>query len=362
MLSSREKISMRQAVVLFLLLVFSTSIRVLPPYAAKAAGRAGWLIPVFSVLPFIVLVYIMQAIFKNYREASLADIICRTLGKAPGRVLLILYLIWLMAFLGILVRNFAEKFLISVLPNTPQSFFTVTILAVVFFCVRGGIVNITRTAEFLFLLFTATFVFLFLFTIPNLEVINLYPITYYDVWPLIKASFPNISIWGAFTYIFFLGDRINDKEHAKRFGMQGAIYLVITTLMLLVQTIGVYGYSVVGRTSAPYISSVKSISILRTVERIESVSVTSWAIADFVPISVLVLIMVNIIKTLFSLSEEKALVSPVVIFAFIFSQYVAKNSFELERFTRYISVPTGIIFGSVVPLIILIVGKIRKTI
>lgn len=353
---------MRQAVILYLLVVFSPSIRILPIYAAKTGERAGWLMPVFSILPFICLVYIIQALFKNNKEANLSDIIFKTFGKTFGRVLLILYLIWQMISLGILIRNFSEKFLTSVLPNTPMNFFTVTILAVIFYATRDGIVYITRTTEFLFILFTGIFVSLFIFTTPNLKVINLFPITPYDVLPLIKASFFNTSLWSMFTYIFFFGDRINDKEHIKRFGIQGAVYLLITTLMLLIQTIGLYGYSIIKRASTPYIIAVKSISLLRTIERIESVFVTSWAIADFVPISVTIYIIVSIIKSLFSLSDEKSLVSPIVIFAFIFSQYIAHNSFELENFSNYIILPTGIILGIVFPLIIFIIGKIRKTI
>jgi len=353
---------MRQAVILFLLLVFSQSIRLLPTYVARIGERAGWLTPIVSILPFIFLVYIIQEIFKNNKEANLSDIIIKTLGKTSGTILLFLYLIWMMVSLGILVRYFAEKFLTSVLPNTPMSFFILTILAVIFYAMQGGIVYISRTAEILFLLFTVSFTFLFLCIVPNFKVINLFPITHYDFLPILKSSYSNISIWGAFTYIFFFGDRINDKEHAKRFGLQGAVYLVITTLMLLIQTIGVYSYSLVQRTSAPYISVVKSISLLRTIERIESISVTLWAIADFVPISVTIYVIVSIIKSLFSLSEVKSLVSPITIFAFIFSQYIAHNSFELENFSNYISLPLGIIFGFIFPLIILIVGKIRKKI
>jgi uncharacterized membrane protein YjjP (DUF1212 family) len=76
--------------------------------------------------------------------------------------------------LGLYVRYFAERFLTSLIPNTPMAFFTITILAVVFYAVRGGIVQLTRTFEFLFLVFSAGFVILFLLTIPNIEVLNLF--------------------------------------------------------------------------------------------------------------------------------------------------------------------------------------------
>lgn len=362
MLSSREKISMRQAVILFIMFVYSIGIRIFPTYAAMKAERAGWLTPIVAMLPFVCLVYVIQALFKYDKEANLHDITTKTLGKIPATALLTLYLIWTMVYLAIIVRYFAERFLSSLLPNSPINFFIVTILAAVFYALRGGIVYISRAAEFLFLLLSAVFIILFLLTAPNVEVINLFPVTHHDILPLIKSSYSHIGIWSIFTFIFFFGDKINDKEHVKRFGMQGIAFLVITTLMLLIQTIGVYGYSVIERVSIPYVFVVKSISILETIERIESFAVASWVIADFITISFIIYIIVSIIKSLFSLSEVKPFTSPITIFAFIFSQYIASNRFELENFTNYISLPVNIIFGFIFPLIILAVGKLRKKI
>ncbi|HHW47874.1 MAG TPA: endospore germination permease, partial [Clostridiaceae bacterium] len=337
MLSSREKISIRQAVILFIMFVYSPTLRLYPINAARIGQRAGWLTPVLNVLPFICLVFIIQALFKNDKNANLSDIIHKSLGKFFGSAILILYLIWLLITLGVYVRYFGERFLVSLLPNTHINFFTVTILAAVFYVLQKGIVYITRTAEFLFLVFSLVFIFLFLLSIPNLEIINLFPVTYHDALPLIKSALSSIGLWGAFTLIFFFGDKINNKEHIKRYGLQSAIYLVITAMMVLIQTIGVYGYSVIERLSLPYIFAVKSISILQTLERIESLAVAAWIIVDFVAISVILYIVVSIIKSLFSLSDEKSLVSPVAIFAFIFSQYIASDRFELENYSRLIS-------------------------
>ncbi len=360
MLSSREKISIRQAMILFLMFVYSVSIRIFPPYASKSAGRAGWLAPVPAILPFICLVLIIQALFRDDTEASLSDIIYKNIGKFFGTILLVLNLIWQLIALGIIVRNFAERFLSSLLPDTAPGFFTATMLAVVFLTLRGGIVNISRTAEFLFIIITFIFFVLFLLTIPNFEVINLFPVTYYDTLPVLQASYSNIGMWSIFTFIFFFADKINNKEHIKRFGLQSAAYLAIMSLMLLIQTIGVYGYSVIERIPLAYSFVVKSISVLETIERIESIAVVSWVIADFITISVTLYIAVNILKSLFSLSDVKPFISPVTIFAFIFSMYIANNKFELENFTNTITMPTNLILGFLFPLIILIVKKIRN--
>lgn len=361
MLSSRKKISIRQAAILFLMFVYSAAIRIFPSYAAKTAGRAGWLSPVAAILPFICLVIIVQALFKDDRDANLSDIIRKYLGKIFGSAVIALYLLWMLVIVGIFTRNFAERFLSSLLPNTPMNFFTVTILIIVYFTLRNGIIYISRTAEFLFLILSLIFVVLFVLTTPNFEVINLFPVTYHDALPLIKSSYSNFGIWSIFTFVFFFGDKINDKEHIKRYGLQSLAYLVIMTMMLLIQTIGVYGYSVIERVPMAYAFVVKSISVLETIERIESIAVVSWVIADFIAISVVFYIIVSIIKSLFSLSDAKPFISPVTVFAFIFSLYIAQNKFELESFTNYISLPINITLGFIIPLITLIIKSVRRT-
>jgi len=65
LLAVKEKISTRQAVILYMMIVYSYTIRLLPRIAAETAERAGWLTPVFAVLPFIGLVFIIQALFKK---------------------------------------------------------------------------------------------------------------------------------------------------------------------------------------------------------------------------------------------------------------------------------------------------------
>jgi len=346
------------------MIMHTTTIRFLPSVVAKVGERAGWLAPVFTIVPFTALVFIIQALFKNDKEAnlSLSEIIFKSLGRILGTVLLIIYLAWMLISLGLFVRFFAEKFLASMLPNTPQNFFTVTILAVIFYALQGGIIYVARTIEFLFLAFSIVIVIMFLLTVPNIDIINLLPVTYYDIWPIIKASYFNLGMWSAFTFTFFFGDRINNKEHIKRFGLQATLYLTVITLLILIQTIGVYGHSVIERISLSYIFVIKGISVLETIERIESIAIASWVIIDFAAISFYAFAEMSIMKSLFSLSQEKSLISPVIIFAFIFSNYIAGNRFELERFITYINTPLNIIFGFVFPLIILVIGKARKKI
>lgn len=336
--------------------------RFFPVFTSDVAKRAGWLAPVTAALPFLALVLIMQALFRRERESSLSDLYIKVYGKILGRFFLVIMLFWTMILLGLYVRYFVERFLSALMPNTSMAFFAITMLAVVYYTIRGGLVALTRTVEFLFLVFSLVFLILFVLSIGNMELINLLPVTHHDLLPVAKSTYYILGVWGYFSFIFFFADKINDKEHIRRFGLQGLVYMVITSVLLLVQTIGVYGYTIIRRAPQPYFLVIKAISILDTLERIESVALAFWVIIDFVVISAFMLIVISLIKSIFVIREGRALVSPVTLFAFIFSFYIARDRFEIEKFSRTIASSINIITGIGFPLLLLIVGKIRRKI
>lgn len=362
MLESRDKISTRQAIIFFIAAQSSPVIRIMPKHAAEIVGRAGWVAPLLSVLPFICLVYVMQMIFKKQRNASLGELYIKVFGSFIGRTILAFYLIWSMILMGLYLRYFAERFLSSLLPNTIPAFFYITMLIAVFYAVKGGIVNLARTVGFLFYLFVVVFITLFLCSLPNVQKINLLPVTRYDIIPMVKTIKSLFGVWGYFSLVFFFGDKINDKEHIRKLGLHTVIFNTLTSIMLLVQTIGVYGHTVIGRIPLPYFESIKSITLLETIERIESVALAFWVFIDFTVISLFLYLSICIIKNLFSLSEAKYFASPIALFAFIFAYYLGNNRLELEQFTDYIGLPVNVFLCFIMPVILLAIGKIRKVI
>lgn len=360
MLAAKEKISTRQAVILFLLAVFSPSIRLFPTYSSEIAQTAGWLSPLFAVVPFLILPLLHQSFFKKNSGKNLADIYYEVLGKFLGRVVLFFYLFWLCVLLGLYVRYFAERFLSTIHPDTPMSFFTIAILGVAFVVARGGLVVFTRLTEVFFLGFMALFSITFMLALPDLKFLHLYPVTYYDILPLMKSTYPILGIWGYFTFMMFFADRMNDKENIKRFGLQSAVFLVITCLSILIITIGTLGYNIAGRVSLPYFIAMKNISVMDTLERIESIVLAFWIIVDFVIITLFVLLVAAVIKSLFSLNGTKNFISPVVLVAYLFSFYIAQSRFELEDFSLLFGMNTNIVLCYIIPLIIFGIGKLRK--
>jgi spore germination protein (amino acid permease) len=315
MLASKDKISTRQAVLLFFMMTVSPAIRIFPHFAAEYAGKAGWLAPIAGIIPMIFLVYLINSFFKNNKNADLSDIFCKVTGKIIGKIIAVLYLVWSLVLLSLYIRYYAERILSTMMPDTSIVFLICVMLAIVYIAVRSGLVKIARANEIFFGIFLIIFIILFILAAPQIKYRNYMNVSYKDALPAAEASIGFFSLWGYFIYVFFFGDKVNDKKKIKKFGFQILVLIFILSTLILILTIGAIGSSLTAHMSLPFFIVVKNISILGTIERIESVLLALWVISDFIIITMFTYISVSILKSTFNLTETKSLAGPVVLLA-----------------------------------------------
>lgn len=362
MLASKGKISVRQAIMLFILAIFSPAIRLFPYSAAKTAGKAGWLAPIVAIIPIILLILLLNSFFKKNEDGNLSDVYFKILGNIAGKIIISLYFIWTLVLLALYTRYYSERILSSMMPNTSSSFLIIVMLCLVFLTARRGLETMARANEIFFILLLAMFLVSFILSIPQIKYRNIMNVSYLDAWPVIKSSFDLFGVWGYVLFIFFFADKINNKECIKRFGFQGVAFILIITILLLIMTIGSLGPSLASHVSLPFFTVVKNISVLETIDHIESVLLAAWVICDFIIIISFTIISASLMKSIFKLSETKSLISPIVIFAGIGSLFLFENLFELEIFSRYIALPVNVLFEFIIPFAVFGIGKIRKMI
>lgn len=360
MLADNKKISVRQAIFLFLISVFSPAIRLVPTYSAQKAKQAAWLTPLPAIAAFSLLVLVWSAIYKRYEGKSLMDVYSDIMGKITGVLLSVIYLIWLILLTALYVRYSSIRLVVSIYPNVSMNIFSFSLLAVIAYTLRHGLTTLARLGEILHPALAGTFILLVLLILPSLKPELLIPVSYRSILPVMEGSISIIGLVAYFSFLFILGDRINNKEAIRRIGLRTSVFLVIVLTALLVVTIGSLSSSVVARTQLPFLISVKEISLFNTLEKIESVVVAVWISSDFVLISVFTLCALNILKSLFSLPNIQPLISIYLLLIYILSGYLASNLFELQTLSDVLFLPGNIVLGFVFPILIFIIGKIRK--
>ena len=358
----KNKITARQLIFLFVLVTVSPGNRLFPRILSQIGGVAGWTAPALSAIAVIALYNILHVFFQNDRISNLSDVFDLTIGKIPGKILLVLYLVWTVFLYFLYIRYYAERLLSSIFPNTNIRFFIITMLLIVYIVSRGRITSFARFCEFSFLLLFVIFILFFLTLLPTVKVSNLLPLTYYDIWPAMKSTYPVLGIWGYLTFLFFLGDHLIKKGEIKQRAKKMIILLVIMNTVSMICVIGSLGPKLAERMPLPFFNAIKQVSIFPEFDRIEAILLSIYVISDFIIIAAFMFIIMNIVKKLFKVSEVKYFSSPLILLGYTGSLFLATDRFELEKFSSFIGLPLNIAFGFAIPFILFIVGKIRKVI
>lgn len=360
MLANKGKISMQQAFLLFLALLFSPTVRHIPLYTAERAKEAAWLAPIPATVVFFLLTRIWNSFYRKYKAHSLMDIYEDIAGKVMAKILAAVYLIWMIMLAGLYVRYSALRLVRSAYPNVDVNLFSICLLLVIAYTMRHGLEPFARFGEVVYPVLTGTFILLVVLIIPYLRLEFLVPVTGRSIVPVFKASTGIIGIIVYFSFFFIAGDRINNTETIKKTGLQVSIFIFIMITLLIVITVGSFSHTIMQRTSLPFLTAVKQISLFNTLEKIESIVVALWILSDYILISFFMLGVLQLLKYMFHLNETKPLISILAVLIYLVSIYLVNDVFELQKLSDLFFTPGNIILGFIIPCLVLFVGMLRK--
>lgn len=357
---SNGKISVRQTVIMLFIISLSGITRFVPVIAVGYAKKAAWLTPVAAIIPVVILIYILQNIIKRNPRKSYAEIIEMVFGKVIGKLILSIFIIVILFLSASCVRNFAEKIVSSIFFDANIEFFILALLIVSYFVARRNIQSFMRLNElFFFFILLAFIVFIFLGMF-EVDKSNLLPLSAYDILPVLNGSLPMISIAGMLSFILFLNDNISNISGFAKTSFNFWILLAVLSSMMLLIIIGVFGAPLTEHLYLPFYSTFRAMNIPGISNTIETFYIFLWMFIDFIFITFLMYLLKNISKTLFNLNNPKNIMTPFYFIIFTLSLFIAPNRFELDLIERDILNNTLIITGYGIPVLTLIVGKIRR--
>jgi len=355
-----NKISIRQTFVMLILLNLAPAEKILPGIAARLAGHAVWLAPLVSFAIYAPLVLMFSAMFAKHPEKGLHEIYTKVAGKFIGRLLSAAYGIWAFVIIATFLRINAERFIASIFPNTPPAFFIIAVLTLVLIAANGKLEALARFSELSLYIFIGMFVFLFFICLPNVSIKNLLPVTVYDAVPVLRGgAYAGVS-WFYITFMLFFGENISDKEHIKKFGIRYGGVLAFFSLVMILITVGQFGANLIKTTSLPFFMAIKSIRIFDAVERLESIFITLWTVVDFIMTAVFAFVLITILGKLTPVKNEKVYILPVIIICFFLALFLYGNIFELTYLWETFGSLVNLALGAGVPLIIFVIGKLRR--
>lgn len=360
MKTGKDKISVKQLFFVFTIMVSSPTTRLLPKYAAAKAEQAGWVSPIISTVPFILLILVIDSLLKRYKGQSMSDIISNILGRFLGKLILAIYLLWTLWLTAMYTRYYTERLTSSIYPNISISVFVILTLIPIAYIMHSGFTPIARMSEILLPFIGATLIMLALFLLPKVRVDNLFPVYFNDIVPIFNGSIASTGILSYLFLLFFLGGKVVNLKSLRKFGYIAAYVNISSIMVVNFIVIGVLSSSLARRVSLPVLTAVKQISLMDIVENIEAIIVAIWIFADFTLITTLLVIVLNLIKSMFKLSDTRPLINILAVLIYFLSMGICTRRFELEDFTNSLLMPINITLGYGFPFALYFLSKLKN--
>lgn len=361
--NKEKKITVRQLIIVFIMAIAPNIIRLVPSTVSEIAKQAS-LFTVFATLIFFIpLLFILNKLINIDENSSLEDAYIKILGSKIAKVILFGYMMWSFLIISVNFRYFAERFASSILSETPITFFLITLVIVIYIVSRKNIEYFARFNEIFIIFFAMFIVGLLIFPLSEIKISNLYPVTTMDIVPIFKSVYSELGIISWITFFLFLSHSLSNKKDFKKSIIPLSICIILINFALVLPTVGIFGSKVTTALSMPFFTFLKSIDIFSPViERFESIFISLWIATDFTLCVSFVYIVIKLNKKIFSLSTDKEYVTPFIFFIFILANYFANNSLEEREFSSSLGQFGNVIFGFIIPILIYIIGKIRKKI
>ena len=340
--------------------IISPIIRVIPETALYYGEEAAWVSPFVAAVPILLLYGVIRLLTKKRNEGQgLTHIILRAFGPWFGRLIAVVFALWLTFYLGFVQRMAAER-LVSYLYNDDKwVIFALVMLITGCIVASGNISSLTRTAQIFVPVIIGMIVAVSLLLIPDVKIENLLPITYSHIPDALRASVSMISMVSIFAYFTFLLGHTRKQEKEKS-GIGYIIVLLLIVFLVIAETIGVMSVNVAKNMQSAFLITIRNITFLNILERIEAIVIAMWVISDFVYAAAMLTIISDIAKVAVNGQKRTWWVWTAATFALVISVVLGRSYFGVEQDIGVYIPMINLLFTLVVIPGVLLVAKIRK--
>lgn len=352
------KISNRQAMFLMLFLVLGTANMFLPALASEHAKQDAWISPFFALLEGLWVVFIVTELGRRFPGKTLVEYTRLILGPVFGTGLGFLYVFWMVHPGAIIIREFGELMVTTMMPETPLIIFLSTITFTAALAVRAGLEVMGRTAEFLMPLFLGTYAAIPFLVVQIMKPENLLPVLEHGVKPVIAGGLAPGGWIGEVVLMGMLLPYLRDPDKGRRTMALAVVIIAANLSVTALAVTAVFGPA--PNLTFPFLELAKNIRLAEFLERIEVLILVVWVAGVMVKITVFYYAAVLATAQLTGLKDYRCVITPTGVILTALAVLVYDNIMELVHFVAEIWPFYGPTFEWVIPALLLVVAIVTR--
>lgn len=240
----KNRVSIDQLALMYLLLVTGGKFLTLPSLLAGDVGHDSWLSVLFSfVWDGVCLCFLLWAIKINDKsKLDIAAILDKSLSKPVSKVLMALFFVIFVLRINILLSGCYKMFSVTFDVSTNWLVYVLPIAALAFFAVSRGFNSIARASQIVFGLIMLAVIALFVSPLAEADFGELLPIGEAGWGKILLNSYTRSFWFSDYIFVYFVLDGIKIKKHVfapmlVSFGVGAALCILLNGVF-----VALFGY------------------------------------------------------------------------------------------------------------------------
>lgn len=354
-------ISARQFMLLVFMYSLGTSIIVRPSLIAGFAGANGWITSIIAAIIGVGVVFLLIRVSSIDEKKNLFELIESVMGKFIGKSVILLFLFFMLFLTATNLRQIGDFMTTQILVDTPIQFIMLIFALTSLYGIKLGLEVIGRSCEIFFPYAFVSLILLIILVSPEADLTKIKPVLEDRASATFATVIPTLGI-PYFELIVFLAiiPYVNAFKKAKKGFYIGNIVGSFIVLLITFMCLVVLGPEFTGRQVYPTYILGKKISIADFLERIEILVAIAWFFTIFFKITINFYVLSLGFSHLFKLKSTSTLSTPLSFILVILGSILYPNIVYYQEIIAYYWVFFSATMGLCLPLVILIVGKIRQ--
>lgn len=313
------KIGHREALTLLIFIMSGKVFLQFPRDMVLFGDSAGWLIVILSGILALVGFSFIYALLLRFPSRNIIEISRAITGKFIGTGAGVLFFLYFLIVTSLLLRKFAESFILAILPETPISVITGIFLILLMYSVFLGIETLSRVAWLYGPYLLGTLIIILVFSLPNGSLLSLTPVLGKGPGPIFKNSLTNVSMFSEILLLGLIAPLIRDKKKIFGVGFYSMVIAIIINTLITMVVIFVFNYAGASRIILPIFQLTRLITYGEFIQRAESIFVFLWFFAAAIELGGLFYGTVVSFAETFRIRYYRPLIIPIAVICFTIS-------------------------------------------
>lgn len=271
-----HKIGHREALTLLTIMMSAKVFLSFPRDMALLGDSGGWIIVLFAGIISLIGFYFLNSLIHKYPFQSIIQISHNLTGGFLGMVLGIIIFVFFLLITSLMLRKFAESFILAILPRTPISTIMIFFLVLLIYATMLGIETLSRVAWFFGPYLLIALLTILFFALPQGSMSNLTPVLGTGLLPILKHSVVHISMFSEILLLGLIAPLVRKQDKIFGVGNYSLIIAIFINLVVTLTSIVVFNYVAAGRIIFPIFQLARLITYGEFIQRVEAVFVFLW--------------------------------------------------------------------------------------